>query len=267
MRRALIFAFTVMAVSASAWAQSAVNNPIVEAYGEIAIAGVEVRYRDGVLPRHQDSAASNYAARRFDDVRRTEFEALAQPRGLSEETAAERFGEYLAERDLRARGAAMQGRRVNVAVTVIDANAPSMISVLVPGARIIPTLTYEFAITDAESGAPLANGRVDDLYSLAHNINDARRRNELEYNFSGSDQNFRTMAGQANALAESVMSLVTASAIVSGGRSSIGTAYAAGAPMNVTAANAQYMIRVTPPPAPIESASPATAEQAPPTGQ
>lgn len=265
MRLALVFVVAAMAAYTSAWAQPSGPNPIVGAYGDIAIAGVEVRYRDGVLPRHQDSAASAYAERRLDDSRRAEFEAFAQPRGLTEETAAERFAEYLAERDLRARGAEMQGRRVNVVINVIDANAPSMMSVLVPGARIIPTLTYEFTFTDAETGAPLANGRVDDLYSLAHNINDARRRNDLEYNFSGTDQNLRTLAGQANALAENVVWLVTAREIVSGGRSSIGTAYASGVPMNITAANAQYMIRVTPPPPPerpVEAAQdPAPAQQ------
>jgi hypothetical protein len=72
------------------------------------------------------------------------------------------------------------------------------------------------------------------------------------------------MAGQTNALAENVVWLVTARNIVSGGRSSIGTAYASGVPMNLTTANAQYMIRVTPPPpeAPVEaSEDPAPAQQ------
>jgi len=261
MTRALLAALALVAFSTSAHAQNA-HNPFVEAYGaEVVVAGVEVRYRDGVLPRHQDGAASAYAERRFDEARRAEFQAFAESRGFSRETAAERLAEYLTERDLRARAAEAQGtRRVNVVLTVIDANAPSMMSVLVPGAQIIPTLDYEFVITDAESGAPLANGRVDDVYSLAHNINDARRRNELEYNFSGTDQNLRTLAGQSNALADSIMTILTGNLIVSGGRSSIGTAYTpGGGSFNVTTANAQYMIRVTPPVA--EAAPQASVEE------
>lgn len=249
MTRTLIAALALTAFATSANAQNAHSNPFVEAYGpDVVIAGIEVHYRDGVLPGHQDGAANTYAERRFSDERRAEFLALAEPRGLSRATAAERLAEYLTEYDLRARAGESQGtRRVNVVLTVIDANAPSMMSVLVPGAQIIPTLDYEFNVTDAETGAPLANGRVDDVYSLAGNINDARRRNDLEYNMSGTDQNFRTLAGQSNALADSIMTVLTGAFVVSGGRSSIGTAHAGLGAFNITTPNAQYMIRITPP--------------------
>lgn len=252
MTRALLAALALAAFSTAAHAQNAHNNPFVEAYGsDVVIAGVEVRYRDGVLPGHQDGAANTYAERRFSAERRAEFLAFAEPRGLTRETAAERLAEYLTEHDLRTRAAEAQGvRRVNVLLTVIDAHAPSMMSVLVPGTQVIPTLDYEFAVTDAETGAPLAHGRVDDVYSLAGNINDARRRNDLEYNFSGTDQNFRTLAGQSNALANSLMTILNGAFVVSGGRSSIGTAYTGLGAFDISTANAHYMIRITPPPAP-----------------
>jgi hypothetical protein len=260
MTRALFAALAFTAFATAAHAQPAHSNPFVQVYGpDVVIASAEVRYRDGVLPGHQDGAANTYAERRFSDERRAEFQAFAEPRGWSRETAAERMAEYLTESELRARAGEQPGaRRVNVAITVIDANAPSMMSVLVPGSQIIPTLDYEFVVTDAETGAQLANGRVDDVYSLAGNINEARRRNDLEYNFSGTDQNFRTLAGQTNALAESMMTILRGSFVVSGGRSSIGTAYTGLGAFNITTANAQYMIRVTPPPPP--AVGPAVAE-------
>lgn len=270
MTRAILTALALVAFATSAYAQNAHGNPFVEAYGsDVVIADVEVRYRDGVLPGHQDGAANTYAERRFSDEQRAEFQAFAEPRGWNRETAAERMAEYLTESELRARAAEAPGtRRVNVAITVIDANAPSMMSVLVPGSQIIPTLDYEFAVTDTETGAQLANGRVDDVYSLAGNINEARRRNGLEYNFSGTDQNFRTLAGQTNALAESMMTILRGNFVVSGGRSSIGTAYTGMGALNITTANAQYMIRVTPPPPPVTppteveaSAEPAPTQQ------
>jgi hypothetical protein len=250
-RNVLVGVAALLTLSSSAWADTGVANPFVQAYGaDVVIAGIEVRYRDGVLPRHQDSAAANYAEHRLGDERRAAFEAMAQPRGLSRETSAERMAEYLTESDLRARADALQGtRRVNVAVTVVGGNAPSMLSVLVPGANVIPTLDYEMVVTDAETGAQLATAQVTDVYSIAANIEDARRRNDLEYNFSGTDQNFRTLAGQANALATSVVTLLRAS-ILATGRTEIGTAFMpSGAAIPITTANARYVITITPPPA------------------
>lgn len=266
MIRLMAAALSACVFAAPAWADTAAPNPFVAAYGpEAVIAGVEVRYGDGVLPRHQDSAAAAYAERRLGDERRAAFEAFAQPRGLSRQTSAERMAEYLTESDLRARAAEMQGaRRVNVVVTVVDANAPSMLSVLVPGARIIPTLDYEIVVTDAESGAQLMTGRVSDVYSLAGNIEEARRRNDLDYNFSGTDQNFRTLAGQSNALASSVVTVLRSS-LLAGGRADIGSApLPGGGVAPLTVANARYTLTVTPPP-PVEAvAQPAQADPVPP---
>src|SRR5262245_60110320 len=142
MMRSLLAGLVVGLMLASpAWADT-IPNPFVQAYGGAMIAGVEVHYRDGVLPRYQDSAAARYAERRLGGERRAEFEALAQPRGLTPQTSAERMAEYLAESDLRAR-AGQGSRRVNIAVTVRDANVQDGLSVLGAVSPSTPTLDYE----------------------------------------------------------------------------------------------------------------------------
>ena len=192
-----------------AWAQR-VPNAYVTAYGaDSVIENLEVHYRDGVLPRHQDSAAGRYAEREFTEQQRAAFELFAGPRGLSNETAAERLGEYFAEADLRGRVATWAGaRRVNVVVTVTSANAPSLLGPMLRPQFVIPTLDYTFEVTDAATGAQLATGSVAGVYCMGEDMAQARDTLGLRFNFTGSDHNFRVVAGQANTLADSVTLLL-----------------------------------------------------------
>lgn len=205
MRFALAIAAFV-ALASTAHAQS-FPNPLYSAYsGDLAVINVNVAYVDGVLRGHSDRAAKSFVEDRFSEERRAEFETFAAPRGLSDASYGERVAEYLAEQNLRGRVSERTpgARRVNVSVSVDEARLNGLITAAF-GANPFPRLAMSFSVTDADTGAALATGQIADSLSWDDHLRNAATRTNLDYNFSGTDTNFRLLAGTTDALSQNVL--------------------------------------------------------------
>lgn len=188
-----------------------VDNPLIEAFGgPLAISSVEVRYATGVFNDGLDRATTQYVERRMPDDERAAFLAFAAARGDAPDAMAERFSEYLAEADLRGRFTPQEGARgLYLAVAVDEADAKGVLGLALSLTPTFPTTDMSFTLTDGATGAPFAAGHIRRCGSIGDNIAGARDTHGLEFNWTGSDTNFRMMAGMTNALAGCVQALTT----------------------------------------------------------
>jgi hypothetical protein len=208
MARSLIALLIWVAVAGRANAEVYfVDNPVHERLGEnFMLAETAISFHDGVLPRHQDNAAKNYIETRLSDEQRSQFLAFSRGKTYTDDTAAERFAEYLTLANLQTRlePISMPTRRVRLEADVTDAHSPGALSPFsVTGFRF-PTLGGHFVLIDLADGHVVARGTLQLIVSDSSNNEEARRRNNLTFNWSGSDTNFRIFAGQCDALAKAL---------------------------------------------------------------
>jgi len=204
--RFALAAAALVALASTAHAQN-FPNPLYSTYsGDVAVIDVNVAYVDGVLRGHSDRAAESFVENRFSAERRAEFEAFATPRGLTNASYGERVAEYLAEQNLRSRLSerAPGARRVNISVSVDEARVNGLVMAAV-GGNPFPRLAMSFSVTDAYTGAALATGQIANSLSWDTHLENAATRTNLDYNFSGTDTNFRLLAGTTDALAQNVL--------------------------------------------------------------
>jgi hypothetical protein len=194
------------------------DNPLLDAFGgPLRIAEIEVRYpHDDAFARGLDRASARYVAEHFSEEQRQAITALADTRGNAPDQIAERFSEYLAEADLRGRIPAAQGedRALRLSIVVDEVRFRGLIvSALAPG---FPYTDMSFVLTDATTGEVFSHGRIRRCTSWGQEAEAARRTHNLQFNWSGTDTNFRLMAGMTSALAGCVQGLVQARTFPSG---------------------------------------------------
>lgn len=194
------------------------ENPLLGAFGgPLRVAELEVRYsHDDAFARGLDRASARYVAEHFSQEQRQAFMTFAEARGNAPEQAAERFSEYLAETDLRGRLPAIEGegRALRLSIVVDEVRFRGLIvSALAPG---FPYKDMSFVLTDVETGEIFSHGRIRRCASWGEEAEAARRRHNLQFNWSGTDTNFRLMAGMTSALAGCVEHLVKTRTFPSG---------------------------------------------------
>lgn len=233
------------------------NNPLLDAFGgPLRIADLEVHYpHDDAFARGLDRASTRYVAEHFSEEQQQSFTALAEARGNAPEEAAERFSEYLAETDLRGRLPAAQGegRALRLSIVVDEVRFRGLIvSAIAPG---FPYKDMSFVLTDVATGETFAHGRIRRCASWGEEAEAARRLHNLQFNWSGTDTNFRLMAGMTSALAGCVQHLVEARTFPSGptevGRAYTGSPFFLSVPINMR--EPIYEIGLGPP---VEGATP-----------
>lgn len=213
MKRLVSIAAAALALSsAPAFADQDVANPFHIAFqGDVTVTEVSVAYRDDILRSHSDRASESFVEDSFTPEQRAAFEAFATPRGLTDAAYGERMSEYLATENLRGRFAALTGaHRIKVAVTVEEARINGIMSGALFGGAAFPRLAYSVRILDADTDALIATANVRNSQSYAAHNEEAARRNNLNYNFSGTDTNFRLLAGSTDALAQTVEAVLLA---------------------------------------------------------
>jgi hypothetical protein len=190
------------------------SNPFYETYAvDITVTDVSVTYADGILQRHSDRAARSFVANgNFPDELRTEFEAGAAARGLTDDTYAERLSEFLVARSLRAKTSTLTGaRRVRLEVEVIDARVSGMATgALFGGGSAFPRLSGAVRILNADTGALIASATITNAQSFSAHNEEAERVHGFRYNLSGTDTNFRLLAGSTESFSGHVDSVLTA---------------------------------------------------------
>jgi hypothetical protein len=182
----------------SAQAQETVrtfSNPLIEAFGEpIGVSSVEVRYPADAFDAGLDRPSARYIAQHFSTDAKLSFEAFAAARGDAPDAIAERFSEYLAEADLRSRLASPgpEARALKVAIDVNDVHFRGMLaSALAPS---FPSTDMSFTLYDGQTNAVFASGHIRRCASSRYNIDEARAKHDLQFNWSGTDTNLRMMA-------------------------------------------------------------------------
>lgn len=204
-------ALVALAALAFATTAHASPNPFHEAYnGDVAVTDISVTYTDGILQSHSDRAAESFVADRFPAELRAEFEAFAAQRGgVARESYAERLSEFLVARSVRAQTAERAGaRRVRLEVNVTDARVSGMISGAFFGGATFPRLGGDMRILDADTGALLATVTIANSQTWNAHNQAAERRHGFAYNFSGTDTNFRLLAGSTEGFAEQVQTVL-----------------------------------------------------------
>lgn len=203
--------FALIALAFTSVAHAA-PNPFYDAYqGDLTITDVSVTYADNILESHSDRAAEGFVADRFPAELRAEFEAYAAPRGLARASYAERLCEFLVARSLRLQTADRAGaRRVRLDVNVTDARINGMISGAFFGGASFPRLGGHMRIIDADTGALLANATILNVQSWNPHNEAAETRHGFRYNFSGTDTNFRLLAGSTESFASQVQNVLFA---------------------------------------------------------
>ena len=201
-----------LAALAFASAAHAAPNPFYDAYrGDIAVADVSVTYADGILESHSDRAASSFVANAFSPELRAAFEATTAASGVTDESYAERLSEFLLARSLRTHGAELTGtRRVRLDINVTDARINGLMSGALFGGGAFPRLAGDVRIFDAESGALLATAAISNSQSSNMHNELAEQTHGFRYNFSGTDTNFRLLAGSTEAFRINVVEMLTA---------------------------------------------------------
>jgi len=190
----------------------AAPNPFYDAFhGDVAVTEVSVTYADGILERHSDRAASNFVENSFSEELRAEFEGATAARGLTEDSYGERLSEFLVARSIRANAASLTGaRRVRLEVAVTDARINGMVTGALFGGAAFPRLGGEVRILDADTGALLATATIRNSQSWDVHTQAAARTHGFRYNFSGTDTNFRLLAGSTEAMSINVIEVLSA---------------------------------------------------------
>jgi hypothetical protein len=205
------------------------SNPLIESFGgPIAVSDVEVRYPADAFSGSLDRPSARYVAQNFSNEARQAFAAFAAPRGDAPDAMGERLSEHLAESDLRSRFASSDpgARALRVAIEVTEVRFRGMLAAAL--APSFPSTDMAFTLYDSETNAVFASGRIRRCASWAQHIESARAKHGLQFNWSGTDTNFRMMAGMTNALADCVQQLLTSPNFPTD-RATIGTAHT-GAP-------------------------------------
>lgn len=230
----LVLAFVALQ-PAAADAQDTAANPLLATLGENPpIITMSVTYTDGTLEPSLDRASARYIDQKLQPERRAAFDALIADRAFSPETAAERFSEYLATEDLRGRTVPVDpaGRKVDLSVVVTEVRFTGILEMAANPLSKFTALDATFALKDAETADVLASGRFRRCTTWATHIEDAKRKHDLQFTWSGTDTNFRMMTGLTSALAGCVQRLLTAQSFPVG-RAQIGAAYT-GSPFFLT---------------------------------
>lgn len=237
-----------------AWADEPIQvaNPLIEAAGrKPEIASVTVTFPDGAYAAGLDRAAARYVEQKLPAERRQRLDAISQTRTVAPDTTAERFAEYLAEDNLRARlvTTAPMVRPFDLSIAVETAHFPGLVGLAVNPLSKFPYVEMRFALADAQTKAPFARGRIERCSSWAADIEDAKTRHDLKFNWSGTDSDFRMMTGMTSALADCVVRLVQADTFPVG-RERIGTAFT-GAPFfisfPISISEPVFQIEIVPP--------------------
>lgn len=204
--------FAALALACLASPALAAPNPFYDAYqGDVTVTDVQVTYADNILESHSDRAAANFVENGFSDELRAEFEAAAATRTLTDESYAERLSEFLVARSVRAHTAELSGaRQVRLEVTVDDARINGMISGALFGGAAFPRLGGIVRVLDAETGALLATATIRNAQSWDMHNQAAAQTHGFRYNFSGTDTNFRLLAGSTEAMSNVVLSVLRA---------------------------------------------------------
>lgn len=190
-------------------------NPFYNTYAaDVTVTDVSVTYTDGILARHSDRAAQSFVDNRnFPSELRAEFEASTAARGgVTDDSYAERFSEFLVARSLRAKTSSLTGaRRVRLEVEVTDARINGMAAgALFGGGSVFPSLNGAVRILDADTGALIATATIANAQSFSAHNEEAERVHGFRYNFSGTDTNFRLLAGSTEAFSGHVNTVLTA---------------------------------------------------------
>lgn len=195
------------------------SNPLIEAFGgPIQLSSVEVRYPTDAFSTGLDEASARYVANHLSPDERQSFETFAAARGDTPGAMGERFSEYLAESDLRDRFAEAETgeRTLRAVISVNHVHLRGMLaSAMAPS---FPTTDMGFTLYDDQTNAVFASGNIRRCASLSGNIDQARRKHGLHFNWTGTDTTFRMMAGMTNALASCVEGLLVVSNFPSGPR-------------------------------------------------
>lgn len=211
MRRAVLALGVSVALLGVASSALAEQNACVQAYGDkLAVAQVEVSIGDGLIPVSSDVQAVAYVAKQMPVDQRARFESFVAGRKMSDDLAAERLAEFFAIDNItdRLSGDETASRRVRLSITIDKARFPV---VKLPLAPVMPTLnpsmSGDFKIQDATSGATLCEGRIVDSVSFVPDIREAKKRNALKLLNFGRDDHLQVLAGASNGLARDAQAL------------------------------------------------------------
>jgi len=198
----------LLGVATSAAAQ---QNACVQAYGDkLAVAQVEISIGDGLIPVSSDVQAVAYIAKQMPAEQKARFERFVAGRKMSNDLAAERLAEFFAIDNItdRLKGDGSASRRVRLSITIDKAKFPVM---KLPLAPVMPTLnpsmSGDFRIQDATSGATLCEGRIVDSVSFVPDMREAKKRNGLKVLNFGRDDHLQVLAGASNGLARDAQAL------------------------------------------------------------
>lgn len=200
------------ALTLSASPARAAPNPFWDAYhGDLVVTDVSVSYSDNILESHSDRASRSFVENAFPAELRSEFEDFAASRVLDDNHYAERLSEFLVTRDLRFRTLEHGGSlRVRLDIEVTEARINGMITGAFFGGAAFPRLGATVRIVASDSNAVLATALIMNSQSWDPHNQSAARRHGFSYNFSGTDTNFRLLAGSTEALSSNIFALLTA---------------------------------------------------------
>ena len=210
--KSAVLAFGVtIALLGAATSAAAQQNAFVQAYGDkLAVETVEVSIGDGLIPISSDVQAVAYLAKQMPADQKARFDSFVAGRTMSNDLAAERLAEFFATENIAARlkGDGTAPRRVRLSIKIDDAKFPVVKLPLAPVMPILnPSMSGDFKIQDATSGALLAEGRIVNSVSFVPDMYEARKRNALKVLNFGRDDHLQVLAAASNGLARDAEAL------------------------------------------------------------
>lgn len=204
-------------------------NPLTAANGgKLNIVALSVTYPDGSLEGSLDTFTARYVREKSPPDQKAEFDAFAASRPSPSDITAERFSEFLATRAMQTDIIKSDGvgRPLVLTVDVEKVAVPSAVGLAFSASfgGGPPHTDLRFSLKDAETDVLFASGRVKRCSAINYHADNAKRRHKLQFNWSGTDTQFRIMAGVTEALSGCIDTAVRGASFPVG-RSQVGTAY------------------------------------------